>query len=118
MPFYYKEFIMAKKPEVNKSQTVRDYLRAHPSTANKEVAEAMTKQGIKISSNHVANIKSKMALAKGKGKRRRKAANAMSVKTGIGVPELKAAFCLLKQCGGIDGAREALAAAREIQKIL
>ena len=50
-----------KKRTVNKSETVRDYLKAHPSTANKDIAEALTKQGIKITANHVANIKSKMA---------------------------------------------------------
>ena len=109
---------MAKKPAVNKSKTVRDYLKAHPGTASKEVAEALKKQGIKISPNHVANIKSKMDVSKGKRKRRSKAASAMSVKTGLSVPEIKAAFGLLKQCGGIKRAKEALAAAVEIQKIL
>ncbi len=108
---------MAKK-SVNKSQTVRDYLKTHPSTANKEVAEALTKQGIKLTANHVANIKSKMAAGKGKRKRRHTAANAMSVKTGVGIPEIKAAFALLKHCGSIALAKEALAAAVEIQKIM
>ena len=108
---------MAKK-QVNKAQTVRDYLKAHPSIANKEIAEALTKQGIKISANHVSNIKSKMAVSKGKRKRRGKAATAMSTKSGIGVHEIKAAFGLLKQCGGIENARKSLDAAREIQKVL
>ena len=109
---------MAKKAPVNKAQSVRDYLKAHPSTANKEIAEALTKQGIKISPNHVANIKSKMAVSKGKRKRRRKAAKAMSTKSGISVHEIKAAFGLLKHCGGIEAAKAALAAAEEIQKIM
>ena len=109
---------MAKKPAVNKSQAVRDYLETHPGTANKEVAEALAKQGIKMTPNYVAAIKSKMYVAKGMRKRRRKAATAMSAKTGVGIPEIKAAFGLLKQCGGIEGAKEALAAAQEIQKIL
>jgi arginine repressor len=108
---------MAKKP-VNKAQAVRDYLKTHPSTTNKEVAEALTKQGIKLSPNHVANIKSKMAVSKGKRKRRGKAAKVMSTKTGVGVHEIKAAFVLLKQCGGIECAKAALDAAREIQKVL
>ncbi len=108
---------MAKKA-VNKAQSVRDYLKAHPGTANKEVAEALTKQGIKISANHVANIKSKMAVSKGKRKRRSKAATAMSTKSGVGVHEIKAAFVLLKQCGGVESAKKALDAAREIQKVL
>jgi uncharacterized protein YneF (UPF0154 family) len=108
---------MAKK-QVNKSQTVRDYLKAHPGIANKEIAEALTKQGLKISANHVSNIKSKMAVSKGKRKRRSKAAKTMSTKSGVGVHEIKAAFVLLKQCGGVESAKKALDAAREIQKVL
>jgi hypothetical protein len=109
---------MAKKQSVNKSQTVRDFLKTHPGTANKEVAETLTKQGLKISASHVANIKSKMAVSTGKRKRRSKAATAMSAKGGISVLEIKAAFVLLKECGGIEKAKKALEAAREIQKIL
>jgi hypothetical protein len=108
---------MAKKP-VNKAQAVRDYLKAHPGTANKELAAALSKQGIKISANHVANIKSKMAASKGKRTRRGKAARAMSTKSGISVHEIKAAFGLLKECGGLEEAKKALDAAREIQKIM
>jgi arginine repressor len=109
---------MAKKPAVNKSQSVRDYLKAHPGTANKEIAQALSKQGIKISANHVSNIKSKIAVSKGKRKRRSKAAKTMSTKSGVSVHEIKAAFGLLKECGGVERAKEALAAAREIQKIM
>jgi hypothetical protein len=109
---------MAKKPAVNKSQTVRDYFKAHPGTSNKDVAEALTKQGVKLSASHVANIKSKMDVSKGKRKRRSKAASAMSSKSGVSVHEIKAAFLLLKECGGIERAKAALEAAREIQKIL
>ena len=111
----------AKKPEpakVNKSQAVRDYLKEHPGTANKDVAEALSKQGIKMTPNHVATVKNKMHATKGKRKRRNTAATALSVKTGIGIPEIKAAFGLLKHCGGLAQAKEALAAAVEIQKIL
>ena len=59
-----------------------------------------------------------MKVTKGKRQRRSKAATAMSARTGVGVPEIKAAFALLKHCGSIEGAKEALAAAVEIQKIL
>jgi hypothetical protein len=107
-----------KKPTVNKSKAVRDYVAANPNASNKEVSEALAKEKIKVTPNHVANIKSKTAAGKGKRKRRQKAAEVASIKTGIGVPEIKAAFSLLKQCGGIAQAREALTAAAEIQKIL
>jgi hypothetical protein len=109
---------MAKKPSISKAQAVRDFLKAHPGTGNKEIAQTLGKQGMKISPNHVANIKSKMDVSKGKRKRRSKAASAMSSKTGVDIHEIKAAFVLLKQCGGIESAKKALDAAREIQKIL
>ena len=51
---------MAKKPKVSKTQAVRDYLKAHPEAMSKEIAAALTKQGIKINAGHVANIKTKI----------------------------------------------------------
>ena len=51
---------MAKKQAVNKTQAVRDYLEAHPGAMSKEIAAALTKQGIKINAGHVANIKTKI----------------------------------------------------------
>ena len=48
---------MAKKHAVNKSQTVRDYLKDHAGAANKEVADALTKQGVKMTPNYVAAVK-------------------------------------------------------------
>ena len=47
-----------------------------------------------------------------------KAAEVASVKTGIGIPEIKAAFGLLKHCGSIALAKEALTAAVEIRKVM
>ena len=48
------------KPQVNKTQAVRDYLKDHPGAINKEVAAALTKQGITITPAHVAAIKTKI----------------------------------------------------------
>ena len=51
---------MAKKQKVNKTQAVRDYLKAHPKAMSGEIAAALTKQGVKITAGHVANIKTKI----------------------------------------------------------
>ena len=51
---------MAKKQAVSKTQAVRDYLKDHPGAMSKEIAAALTKQGIKINAGHVANIKTKI----------------------------------------------------------
>ena len=50
---------MAKRQGTSKSQAVRDYLKTHRGAPNKEVSEALAKEGIKVSPNHVANIKAK-----------------------------------------------------------
>lgn len=116
-----KKPVPAKKPEpapVNKSQSVRDYLKEHPGTANKDVAEALSKQGIKMAPDYVATVKGNMKAKKGKRKRRHQAAAVAAVKTGVSVADIKAAFALLKHCGGLAQAKEALAAAAEIQKVL
>jgi uncharacterized protein (DUF1501 family) len=48
---------MSKKQKVNKTQTVRDYLKDHPGAVSSEIAAALTKKGIKITPAYVANIK-------------------------------------------------------------
>ena len=103
---------MAKKQGVNKSKAVRDYLKTHRKATNKEVSEALAKAGIEVSPNHVANIKAK-------SKTRRKAARAVVSRRGLGIPEVKAALALLKECdGSIPAANAALAAAQEIRELV
>ena len=51
---------MTKKPKVNKTEAVRKYLAAHPEAKSGEIAAALTKQGIKITPSHAANIKTKI----------------------------------------------------------
>jgi hypothetical protein len=51
---------IAKKQKVNKTQAVRDYLKAHPKAMSGEIAAALNKRGIKINAGHVANIKTQI----------------------------------------------------------
>jgi hypothetical protein len=50
---------MAKKPKISKTQAVRDYLKDHPGAMSGEIAAALNKQGITITPDHVATIKTK-----------------------------------------------------------
>jgi hypothetical protein len=70
---------MAKKKKVNKTQAVRDYLKAHPQAMSKEIAAALNKQGIKINPCHVANIKTQINKARNAGKNAKKAVAAKPV---------------------------------------
>jgi hypothetical protein len=102
---------MAKKQGVNKTKAVHAYLKAHPRARSSEIAEALTKQGIEITRGHVSNIRSK-------SKKRRRAVRSVSAKSGVGIPEIKAAFAFLKACGSAGAAKEALAAAEEIKAMV
>ena len=103
---------MAKTQGTSKAQAVRNYLKTHHKAGNKEVSEALAKQGVKVSPNHVANIKAK-------SKTRHTAARAVVSRRGLGIPEVKAALALLKEChGSMAGANAALAAAEEIRKLV
>ena len=54
---------MAKSKEMNKSQAVKDYLKAHPKAMSSEIAAALlSEQGIDIKPGYVANIKTKLKL--------------------------------------------------------
>ncbi len=104
---------MAKQTQsISKSQAVRNYRKTHPKATNKEVSEALAKQGVVVSPNHVATIKAKT-------KTRRKAARAVVSRRGLGISEVKAALALLKECHGkMADAKAALAAAQEIRELV
>jgi hypothetical protein len=106
---------MAKSEKVNKSKAVRDYYQANSNASNKEISEALGKAGIRISPQHVANIKAK---AKMKRKKRGRAAQQVAATTGVDIQQIKAAFGLLKLCGSTAAAKAALAAADDIKRVM
>ena len=55
---------------------------------------------------------------KNKGNKRRRVVKAAVAKSGVGIPEVKAALALLKACGSDGAVKEALAAAREIKAMV
>jgi hypothetical protein len=119
---------MPKKQKVNKSQLMREYLKAHPQATNIEVAAALTKQGVKITPNYVATIKTK---AKAK-RRARKAAAAMPVAgvaaspaiavaeapampaNAITLEQIKSVGKMVKSVGGFGRFREMLEVIRQV----
>ncbi len=54
---------MAKR-KVNKSQEIRDYVKANREASAKDVVEALKRKGIKVSAPMVANVKSKAGLTR------------------------------------------------------
>ena len=60
---------MAKKPKVNKSQAVRDYLAGHPDAMPKDVVAALAKEGVEVSTILVSGIKTRVKKASPKAKK-------------------------------------------------
>ena len=52
--------ITQSKPQIGQAQAVRDYLKDHPDAMTGEIAVALNKQGIAITSRYVAAIKSRI----------------------------------------------------------
>ena len=75
----------------------------------------LAKQGITITVGYVRTIK-----AKHKTRRRavKKVVENVVAEGGVGIPEIKAAFAFLKAVGSETVAKQALAAALEIKKIV
>ena len=100
---------MAKKKAVRggKSEAVRNYIAAHPDAKPKEIYEALTKKGVKLSLALVNAIKySSKSGSRKKTARRKKASKKSS--GSISLTELIAAKELVESMGGTERVREAL----------
>ena len=109
-----KATVTDEAAEVNKTEAVRDYLKQHRKASSDEVVESLKAQGITVSNSLVRNVKSK-------SKKRRRAVKqvvAAVAPTGIGVKEIKEALRFIKTVGSEAAAKQALAAAVEIKKIV
>jgi hypothetical protein len=96
---------------VNKSQAIRNYVKAHRKAANSEVVAELANQGIQVTPNLVATVKAKK-------QKRRQVVKAVVEERGVGIPEIKAGLACLKVCGSVSAAKEALIAAEEIKKLI
>lgn len=64
------------RPEINRSQIIRDYFQQNPKALAKEVVTALAKKGIEVSESHVYVVKGKLKLTR-KRKAKEKTATAM-----------------------------------------
>ena len=102
---------MPRMKGVNKAQAVRDYLRDHPRAKPKAIAEALAKQGTRVTDKYASMVKCSR-------KKRGRPAGPPTAKPGVGLPEVKAALALLKACGSPRAAKQALAAAVQIKALV
>jgi len=99
---------MAKKSGgPSKSQAIRDYKADHADAGPKAIAEALGKEGVKVSAQFVSTVLSNARKKSGKGKRgRRKGRKAAGA--GNMLNQLVLAKKLAARMGGVDKARQAL----------
>lgn len=118
---------MAKsKEEVNKSQAIRDALRANRDKTPLEIAEMLTAKGIEVNAQYVSTIKSNMRKTSKAVRKVRRGIRQAGRKNrlngasefGSGLKVIKAAVELLKTAGGIEQAKAALATVEEIGKAM
>ena len=84
---------------VNKSQAIRNYVKAHRRAANSEVVAELAKQGIQVTPNLVATVKAKK-------QKRRQVVKAVVEQRGVGIPEIKAGLACLKVCGTVSDSQK------------
>jgi len=99
---------MAKKSGgPSKSKAIRDYKAAHDDAGPKAIAEALSKDGIKVSAAFVSTVLSNARKKSGKGKRGRRGGR-KAAGAGSALKQLVLAKKLAARMGGIEVARQAL----------
>jgi hypothetical protein len=106
---------MAKKaassaPEINKSQAIRAYLKAHRGAKPLAVVEALKAQGIDVSAQTVSTVKFNMKQKKGKGRKRAAGAEAPANGETISLSALLEAKKLVNKVGSLEKVKTALKA--------
>jgi hypothetical protein len=94
------------RAKINKTAAIKDAMKANPDKGPKELAEMLTKGGVKVSPMYVSNVKASLNKSKGrKGKRGRVALG----KGRFGVDAVEETIVFVKEVGGIDQAKQLLA---------
>jgi len=107
---------MAKRSRggTNVSQLVRDYKSQHKRSKPKDIAEALSGQGVKISSQYVSTILSNARRKKGRRVRAGAAASNGGGVSGISIAQLVKAKKVIRRLGGIDQAKKMIDALSKI----
>jgi hypothetical protein len=107
--------------KVNKSQLVRDYLTKNPKATPKSIAIALGEQGVVVTPNYVSIVKFQMKRMRGRVRRPVVAPDSVESKPveqkvteKFSLETLIQAKKLAESLGGVDNARQALAALSKI----
>jgi hypothetical protein len=99
------------KTKVNKSEEIRQAMKANPAAGPTEIATQLSEKGIKVTPNMVSTIKNKAKNSKGKrgpkGKKRGRPAGSTTRTNGF--PEVESTIVYVKGVGGLDKAKQLIA---------
>ncbi len=118
---------MAKsKEDINKSQAIREALKANPDKSPSEIAELLKAKGVDVNGQYVSTIKTNMRKTRRAVRKMRRSirrAGRMSKLVGgnptdNGLQVMNAALELMKIAGGLEQARAALSTVEEIGKAM
>lgn len=110
------------KEEINKSQAIRDALRANPEKSPSEIAEVLKAKGIDVNGPYVSTIKTNMRKMRRVVRKVRRAGRRSRIvggtQTNNGLQVMNAAVDFVKMAGGLEQARAALTTMEEIGKAM
>ncbi len=105
-----------KKARVNKSQLIRDHIAANPKDGPKAIAAALGEKGVKVTESLVGAVKyASSSKKKRKGKRKAAPAGKPALSDKISISALVQAKKMAEQLGGLEKARNTLAALAKLQ---
>ncbi|HWB01305.1 MAG TPA: hypothetical protein VG713_22600 [Pirellulales bacterium] len=97
--------------KVNKSEEIRQAMKANPSAGPTEIATKLGEKGIKVTPAMVSTVKNKAKTSKGnrgpKGKKRGRPAGS-TIRTN-GYSEVESTIVFVKGVGGLDKAKQLIA---------
>ena len=118
---------MARKKKVNKAKAIRDYHEAHPDQQPKGIVEALKKQKINVTAQQVSTTLSNArrkertngSATRVSGRPRKQTAGKPITEyhPSVGKDQLKQAAALVRACGGMDEALQAVRDAEEIASV-
>ncbi len=103
---------------VNKTQAVRDYLKAHSGATNGEVATALTEQGIDITARHVSAIKGKLKKASNGKKAAKPAPEVAPAPVAVAKPATNGGTITLEQVKKIAHTIQTLGGIQRVTEVL
>jgi len=94
------------RTKVSKSAAIKEAMKANPGKGPKEIAEIVSKGGVKVTAMYVSNIKATMGKGKKKGKRGRKPGSTTS---NGAYADVQNAVVFVQGVGGLAKAKQLIA---------